>query len=157
MIRKAEIKDLKEIQQVFACARAFMKKTGNPDQWGDSYPSEAVLLEDIKKGQLYVVEEAEILGAFVFFVGNEPTYDYIKGKWLDASSYGVIHRVANGCKITVMFSLILDFAEKNIGHLRIDTHKDNLVMQHVLEKHGFKKCGIIYLADKTERIGYEKV
>jgi len=30
-------------------------------------------------------------------------------------------------------------------------------MQHVIEKNGFKKCGIIYVKDGSERIAYELI
>ena len=30
-------------------------------------------------------------------------------------------------------------------------------MQHILEKHGFQRCGIIYVKDGTERIAYQKI
>ena len=38
--------------------------------------------------------------------------------------------------------------------LRADTHADNKVMQHLLEKNGFVRCGNITLADGTSRIAY---
>ena len=41
-------------------------------------------------------------------------------------------------------------------NLRIDTHQDNKVMQHVVEKHGFTRRGIIYIADGSPRIAYER-
>ena len=42
------------------------------------------------------------------------------------------------------------------GNLKIDTHEDNVVMQHVLEKNGFERCGKIYTHDGTPRIAYQK-
>jgi hypothetical protein len=30
-------------------------------------------------------------------------------------------------------------------------------MQHVVEKHGFSRRGIIYIADGTPRIAYERI
>ena len=52
---------------------------------------------------------------------------------------------------------VVAFCEKQIPHLRIDTHEDNKVMQHLIEKNGFKKCGIVYVEDGTERFAYEKI
>ena len=37
----------------------------------------------------------------------------------------------------------------------MDTHRDNAVMQHVMEKNGFKKCGIIYLLSGDPRVAYQ--
>ena len=155
MIRLAKKEDLNKILEIYKIAREFMKNTDNPNQWGDNYPSQQIILEDILLNQLYVfVEENEILGAFVYFNGIEPTYNKIDGAWKDDSPYGVIHRVANSGKIKGMVQKIVEFSNNN--HLRIDTHKDNLVMQHVLEKNGFYPCGIIYLSNGSERIAYEK-
>ena len=41
--------------------------------------------------------------------------------------------------------------------VRIDTHEDNIPMQNMIEKNGFKKCGIIYLLDGNKRLAYEKI
>ena len=41
--------------------------------------------------------------------------------------------------------------------LRADTHADNKIMQHILEKNGFARCGIIHVADGTPRIAYQKL
>lgn len=155
MIRLAVKSDLKNVLAVYKKARDFMKLTGNPLQWGKSYPQIEILQEDILLKRLYVFEEKnEILGVFVYFEGVEPAYNKIDGAWKDNSSYGVIHRVANSGKIKEMVKRIVDFSENN--HLRTDTHKDNKVMQHVLEKNGFYKCGIVHSEDGQERIGYEK-
>lgn len=155
MIRLATKNDLSQVLDVFKCARTFMKETGNPLQWGDSYPSVEIIQQDILLNRLYVFEKNnEILGVFVYFVGEEPLYKKIDGRWKDNSVYGVIHRVANSGKIKGMVKKIVEFTKND--HLRIDTHKDNKVMQHVLEKNGFYKCGIVCLEDGQERIGYEK-
>jgi len=37
------------------------------------------------------------------------------------------------------------------SNIRIDTHRDNRIMQHVISKYGFTYCGIIYLANGDER------
>ncbi len=43
------------------------------------------------------------------------------------------------------------------GHLRIDTHNDNIVMQNLLPKPGFVHCGTIYVEeDDAPRLAYEK-
>lgn len=40
--------------------------------------------------------------------------------------------------------------------MRIDTHENNKVMQHLIKKNGFQECGIIYVEDGSPRIAYEK-
>ncbi len=157
MIRKAKLSDLDKIEEVFDYARGFMRKTGNMHQWDGGYPQRDILIDDIKKDRLYVFDEGEIQGVFVFFVGDDPTYSYIEGEWLSPAPYGVFHRVANGGLLKGMVSKMVEFAKPYTTHLRIDTHEDNAVMQHVLEKNGFKKCGVIYLESGDPRVAYEKI
>ncbi len=158
MIRKAEVADLPQILEIYERARAFMRETGNPTQWQGGYPQREVLICDIQKGQLYVYETGGEIGCvFVFFIGDDPTYAHIDGGWMSSEPYGVIHRVAGSGRERGMFSKCFDFCRSQTSHLRIDTHADNKVMQHTLEKSGFKKCGIIYLENGDPRIAYEYI
>jgi hypothetical protein len=51
----------------------------------------------------------------------------------------------------------IEWAFARCSHLRIDTHPDNIIMQRLLEKTGFKRCGIIHvLQDGTPRFAYER-
>ena len=56
-----------------------------------------------------------------------------------------------------VFAAALEYCSGVIGHLRIDTHADNKPMQHVVEKAGFSKRGIIYVEDGTPRIAYDRI
>jgi RimJ/RimL family protein N-acetyltransferase len=158
-IRKAEEKDLEKILQLYAAAREQMKRNGNPTQWGDHRPSEAVIRADLEAGNSYVLEEEGILcGVFAFIPGVEPTYQRIEeGKWLNEEPYGTIHRVASdGTKRGVMREC-LRYCEAQCSNIRIDTHRDNSIMQHLLKKYGFQLCGIIYVEDGTPRLAYQKI
>ena len=158
MIRKATFSDLDEILKIYSCAREFMKNTGNPTQWKNGYPSREILEEDIEKSRLYLCEEENILlGVFVFFLGGDPTYSYIEGAWKDESPYGTIHRIASSGAKKGFFTKAMQFCKTNINHIRIDTHKDNKVMQETLKKHGFSECGIIYLENGEPRLAFEYV
>ena len=159
MIRLAIGNDLAQIQTVYAAARRFMVASGNPNQWSQSYPSDELLWQDIAKQQLYVEEtDGTIHGVFVLAMGEDPTYAYIEGgEWLSDEPYGTIHRIASDGSASGFFSRCMAFCESKISHLRIDTHHDNAVMQHLAEKVGFHRCGIIYLANGSPRIAYEKM
>lgn len=67
-IRKAERKDLSDILRIYAYARAFMKANGNPDQWGNVYPSTELIQEDMEKGICYVCTEGEHIAGFLYFL-----------------------------------------------------------------------------------------
>ena len=133
-----------------------MAENGNPTQWHSGYPKRELLELDISLGRLYVViRDNEICGVFVFFVGDDPTYSYIEGSWRSNAPYGVIHRIAGiGGGI---FTAALAFCKDRISHLRIDTHANNRPMQHVVEKAGFSRRGIIYVEDGSPRIAYDLV
>lgn len=157
MIRLAERKDLSEIMRVYEVARGFMRKTGNPTQWNGGYPQENIVLDDIEKKQLFVLEnEGLVCGAFAFLQGPDSTYLKIyDGKWQSDEPYFAMHRIASDGTVKGFFSLCADYCKKKCSHLRIDTHADNKVMQHVIEKENFVRCGIIHLANGDPRIAYE--
>lgn len=157
-IRKTKPEDLAKVMEIYAGAREFMARTGNPTQWGDGYPREELIRDDIRKGISYVAEyDGEIETVFVYFEGDDPTYHYIEnGAWKNDALYGVIHRIASAGKVKGSGSHCLQWGFSQCGNLRIDTHDDNVVMQHVLEKNGFERCGRIYTENGSPRIAYQK-
>ena len=136
-----------------------MKSVGNKDQWSSGHPNREDVAADISLGASYVVcEDDRILAVFYFNIEDDPTYGVIYGgEWLDSSPYGVIHRVAVGEKGRGIVGKIFDFCYTIHPHLRIDTHRQNAPMLRALEKNGFSRRGIIYLASKDERIAFEKI
>ena len=157
MIRKATPADLPAVLEVYGSARTFMAANGNPTQWGSTYPAPELLEEDICLGRLFVdTDQDRVCGAFMFSVGDDPTYSYIEdGAWLDSSPYGVIHRVASDGRVPGVLKRCLEFCRSQSSHLRIDTHADNHVMQRLLSSQGFTRCGTIYVEDGSPRIAYE--
>lgn len=156
MIKKANSSDKPRLLEIFDYAKEFMKKTGNPNQWTASYPGPK-FDQEIDDGLVYKMEdEGHIYGVFLLNIGTDPTYSYIEGgKWLnDKTPYGTIHRVASDGSKKGLFSEIVEFALAKVENLRIDTHKDNKVMQNAILKEGFKYCGIIYLENGDPRLAY---
>lgn len=151
--------DLDEIMKIFAHARKFMAEHGNPSQWGTTRPSQEQIEKDIEQGISYVCDQdGEIEATFVFFIGEDPTYQKIEdGQWRNQDTYGVLHRVASRGRVRGISKDCIDFCKAHIGNLRGDTYKDNHVMQHVLEKNGFVPCGTIYVEDGSPRIAYQYV
>ncbi len=157
-IRKSRESDIPEIAEIYAQAKKFMHENGNPNQWNTGYPNSESAADDIKNGIGYVCEDnGEVIAVFVFRIGEEETYNKIyEGTWLDTLPYAYIHRIAvkkHGCGI-VDFCFSECF--KMYPNLKIDTHKDNIPMQKVLVRNGFRKCGIIYLTSGDERLAYQK-
>lgn len=160
-IRKADWADLDEIMDLYEAARNFMIHTGNPRQWAArGWPPRALIEQDIARGKSYVcVDEAGIAAVFYydFGVDIDPTYRRIEGgQWLDTGAYGVVHRIAaRAGRGAGKFCIHWAFAQ--CGHLRIDTHGDNRVMQKVLGDLGFSYRGIIHVSeDNDPRLAFEK-
>ena len=183
VIRPATPADIPALRPVFEAAKGIMRADGNHDQWSaPGFPDDSLLLRDIARGGGYVIEideispraslgrddnvvissgaeggvEKSLVAYFALLPSPEPTYDYIDGAWLTDEPYGVIHRMASYPEVHGIFSAIIDYAASRYSHLRIDTHRDNHIMQHLIEKHGFTYCGIIWLEDGTERLAYER-
>lgn len=159
-IRKSTAADLPRMMEIYAYAREFMAATGNPHQWGDAKnPQLEVLEQDIEDGVGYVMEyDGRIVGAFAFIIGEDETYGYIEdGAWLNDEPYGTIHRIAGDGSTKGVLKTAVDFGAEMIGNLRIDTHHDNVVMQSAIKKCGFEECGVIYVADGSPRIAYQKI
>ncbi|MCM1136876.1 MAG: N-acetyltransferase [Clostridium sp.] len=157
-VRTACIEDLENILPIYSYAREQMALNGNPTQWGNDKPPVSLLINDIKKLNLYLIEENDRpVGVFAFIIGVEPTYQEINGAWLNALPYGTVHRVASNGVVKGILNKCLNFCESLLPNIRIDTHKDNAIMRHLLEKEGFQECGIIHVEDGTPRIAYQRM
>lgn len=160
VIREAALRDMEAILEVFDAAREIMARSGNTSQWRNGYPSRESVLADMDRSGGFVVEDnGQVVAYFAFLPSPEPTYARIDGgEWLDDSlSYHVIHRMASFPDVHGIFSSILEFCFSREHNLRIDTHRDNHIMQHNILKHGFTYCGIIHLASGDERLAYQKI
>lgn len=158
-IRHAHIEDLDSIMYIYDCARKIMRDSGNPNQWTNGYPQRCLIEDDIALNQFYVCENEcdEIIAVFCFVPGPDPTYDYIEdGKWPSDRPYYVIHRMGSDGSEKGIAKLCFDWCLSQSPCLRADTHADNKIMQHLLVKNGFRRCGIIYVNDGSPRIAYQK-
>lgn len=156
-VRNAVLEDMEQIMEVYRLAKEYMVASGNPNQWINGYPARETIEKDISRKQFYVCEEnGQIHGAFMFFIGEEPTYQVIEdGSWKNEEPYGTIHRLGSDGKYKGIFQECLAFCRGKHANLRADTHHDNKTMQHLLEKHGFERCGIVYMKDRSLRIAYQ--
>lgn len=159
MIRNAQPSDLPRLYEIARNARAFMARTGNPDQWQEGYP-DVYLREDIHLEQLYVLtdEGGTVHAFFAFVLGEEPSYGTIDGAWLNDRPYGTIHRIASDGAINGVLEQCLAFCRGICADIRADTHEDNKIMRHLLEKHGFVQCGYVNLDQRegdTLRVAYQ--
>lgn len=157
MIRNALPRDWDNIMEIYAIARGFMKTTGNPTQWGDTFPPEDMVREDIQLQQNYVVElDGRVQAVFALIPGIDPTYVVIEGAWLNDEPYAAVHRVASRGEVKGLTDLILNWALEQYDNIRIDTHDDNVPMQRAILRNGFTPCGRVWMEDGSPRIAYHK-
>ncbi len=156
MIRKSVPEDFDAVNSVYQKARSFMARCGI-DQWQDGYPFEEDILSDINNSISYVLlDGGEIYATFVLVRGDDPDYAKIEdGEWKNSQPYFAIHRVASDGSRSGVFKRIFEFAKSKSGHLRIDTHRQNINMQRVLRANGFEYCGVIHLKDGSPRDAFE--
>jgi len=159
-IRAATIGDLPAILRLRDAARGIMRDNGNREQWPEGYPAEETFRHDIEQQHCYVMEEdGRLVATWAFIPGPDPTYGVIyNGEWTDSQRpYGVVHRIASTRDSHGVMDALLQFCFSRTDNLRIDTHRDNGIMRHILQRHGFACCGIIHLANGDERLAFQKL
>ncbi len=160
-IRKADIAELSILMDIFEQGKRIMRKDGNMKQWTGGYPTEEIVRKDIENGNCHICldEGQNIVGTIAFIPGEDHNYAQIyDGAWIDNTRpYGVIHRLASTEDSKGVASSCLQWCYRQIPNLRADTHRDNRILQHILKKHGFQYCGIIYLLNGDERLAFQKL
>jgi len=157
-IRHTRADEVPQLMAMYEHSRGIMRSNGNENQWVNGYPSAEVLADDIRRGVSYVMTDGDdVVGTFAFIIGRDPTYEYIEGgSWEDdLRPYGTLHRLACASGQHGIFGACIDWCRSQVPSLRIDTHKDNSIMLHLIEKHGFAYRGIIYIADGTQRRAFQ--
>ncbi len=163
-IRHATAADLPAMQGIFAEGRVLMLQRGF-DQWRNGYPTDGILLEDIAKGEAWLLlQNGAPAAVAAFCFGAEPTYAKIyEGAWHTKEPYATLHRFAasnaargKGAAAALYAHLERTAAAANMAAVRSDTHKENLAMQRFLRRRGFTPCGVVLMPDGTERVAFEK-
>ena len=157
-IRKARPEEIPSIMTVIEAAKGIMRRSGNANQWKDGYPSREIIGHDIEGGVGYaILDDETLVGYFAFIPSPEPTYAVIyDGAGLeDTKPYHVVHRIASLPEAQGIFQTLMDWCFTVDRNIRIDTHRDNRIMQHCIESYGFAYCGIILLASGDERLAYQ--
>ena len=155
-VRIADLKYFEKIMKIYKYAQDYMIQSGNPTQWGHFYPDEELIRSDIHQNACKVIyDENGIHGVCALFEGADPTYEHIEdGNWLNDKPYLTIHRLAGDGQVHGLFQCVADYCKNISRNIRVDTHANNRIMQKLMEKNGFTKCGIIYVKDGTPRIAY---
>ncbi|AXX65496.1 MAG: GNAT family N-acetyltransferase [Lactobacillus sp.] len=165
-LRKVQADELDQVVEIIEEAKQVLKGRG-VDLWQDGYPDQKILRSDIQRGIAYfLIKDDKIAGVAALEDQGESSYDQIEdGSWSPKSQerYAIFHRVAiaqghqgEGLASVFIQHLLSITASLNIHDVRIDTHFDNLAMQHVIEKNGFQKCGTIRDAQQRPLVAYQR-
>jgi ribosomal protein S18 acetylase RimI-like enzyme len=171
-IRNATKLDLSEILEIIDDARELFTKLKSK-QWlaSDRYPNQETFLNDIKLNQLFVATLTnKVIGLVVISKLVEPTYlNIYEGQWLTNNQpYLVIHRLAikkqyygAGVSKSLLMHAEKIAKENKIKSIKLDTAKENQPMQRLVDKLGYKYCGIIklnkYQGLEDIRLAFEKI
>lgn len=161
---KSREDDVPQIMDIIAQAQAYLAAQGI-NQWQNGYPDEAIVRQDIRLGNGYVLkEDGAVIGIATIIFDGEPSYaDIHDGAWTTPEPYACIHRIAvsghargKGAADALMTAADDVIRVQGVKGVRIDTHRENIVMQRMLARNGYSLCGVIYLADSVEK-GAERV
>lgn len=165
-LRLATMADLPAVMAMIHEAKIFLADQGI-HQWQTGEPTDQELENNVANHLTYVlVSHEQITATATLHQGLEPYYPEIEGgTWLNGSNeqYTTIHRMTVASAFRgrafadkLISGLITVSSVLGYQDVRIDTHPENLGMQHVITKNGFQKRGTIYLGTRDEpRIAYQ--
>lgn len=167
-MKKATEQDLPRVLEIIDLAKKTLKKRG-VDQWQNGYPDEEILKQDIKDGINYItLLDGVVVGTAALQQGIDENYEVIaEGQWDEESNpeYTVVHRIAvdpnyagHNLSDTMIHHLLTLSRSLGYSDVRIDTHFENMAMQHVIEKNGFLHRGTITMLEdenSVPRIAYQ--
>lgn len=163
---KSKQNDIKEIYEIIKSGVKHQKKN-DIEQWSFDSPWLKTIENDINNSNSYNLKDSKtdkIIAIFTLIKGIDPTYINIyEGKWKYDDEYIAVHRVAisdefrgNGLAKIVFKEIEEVCRDKKVSIIRIDTHKDNIMMRKAIEGANFEYAGIITAANGTDRVAYEK-
>ena len=167
--RPVREEDAEAVELLFRQARNYLRRH-RVDQWQGDYPARQEVLEDMERGEGYVMTyEGRVAGYFCLSSRPEEGYTAITdGKWRREGPYCVIHRSCVGAEYrgTGMADRMFRSAEDltlamGISDLRVDTHRHNEAMKALLKRRGFQYRGNVLVevgpGSDPRRQAFEKV
>lgn len=142
-----------DVPAIMTLVEAAVRRLGamGVDQWQDGYPNRGRIEQDVAEGTGYVIEENDRVVAYgaVILTGEE-AYRTIEGQWLtEEENYVVVHRLCVADEVVGrgfgrrFMEAVEQLSSGRVRSFRVDTHADNRVMQSLLPRLGFTRCGTI--------------
>ena len=144
---KADDKQLEEISSIYANAVIAMDNDGIC-QWDEIYPSKQILMEDIRKRQMYIGKESHKI-AICFVLSEEYDEEYKNGKWeYPNSKFIVLHRLCvspefqhKGIAYKTMNYIEQLCKTNGYDTIRLDCFTENPYSRRLYDKTGYKVRG----------------
>lgn len=164
-VEEAKVTDLDGIMVLVHQAQLYFKEHDN-NQWQNNYPTEKVILTDIRNHENYVLRDHDqVVATMTLNFARQAEYENNQGEtWQTSATYATIHRLAvdNQSKGQGLATKMLSFAAEKcrflkVGSLRTDTYESNFPMQTTLRRNGFAQRGIIKRSGVADMIAYEKI
>ena len=162
-LRQATPDELTTCIQILREGRAFQQEQGFT-QWTEEYPSPALIERDIHEGGgwLFLLDDEPAGYMYLTFEGD-PAYLPPECAWRKDVPYVAVHRIAfarrfagRGLSCSVFEAIRNLCRERGISCIRIDTDSKNQRMQHVLEKNGFVRCGVV-MFEGDAKLAYDNL
>lgn len=153
--------DLGEIAALFRAATAEMNARLIP-QWDDLYPNEAVLSDDIARGEMTLGRIGSTI-AVVYAVSTRCDAEYADGHWQDASgAHRILHRLCvhpafqnRGVARDTMDRIEQTLRAAGVSSIRLDAFSQNPYALRLYESRGYRftgavrfRKGLFYLYEK---------
>ena len=155
MIRPAKLGEIPQILSLTRACAQHMRGLGI-EQWNELYPSEKAFMNDIRREELYVLEDADkVIGCIA--VSTQMDEEYKPVKWLTSDGNSVyVHRLAihPDHQGKGFARQLMDRAENmarsaNRISVRLDTFSKNKRNQRFYEARGYQKLGQIYFPNQS--------
>ena len=154
----AKEEDLDCVMEIIQAGINTMHERGNFKQWGNGYPSQEFMLEEIQNQHCYLVKTEEgPVATFCLICNGDPGYDTIEGAWLNHEPYAAIHRLAVLVNGQGYGRSCIQWVCNRYKNVRIDTHEANISMQKLISSCGFTYCGIVHQQGTPTRLAYHKI
>ena len=147
MIRKASVRDLDGIMDIIEKTIEDMKKAEN-FQWNSDYPTRDIFADDIKNGDLFILEEKSgNIGGMICVNFDEPE-EYDGLGWSCNKKAVMLHRlvVSPAERGQGIGTKLMQFAEEKAvqmgtDYIKSDTYSTNKQMNALFKKLGYEYVG----------------
>ncbi|MGV8982672.1 GNAT family N-acetyltransferase [Clostridium sp.] len=163
MVRKAGLKDLKDIMEIIKQTIVEIHPYNNY-QWDENYPKEKDFMNDIQKEDLFVIErEGNIAG--IICINKADPGEYNEINWSLNEAAMVVHRmsVCPAYRRSGIGTELMKFTDEvalknNLRYIKTDTYSINPKMNALFVSSGYKLVGeMSFLGKEKPFYCYEKV